>query len=76
VHAIGAEATELIHIGQTVMAYNGTVDFFINNAFNVPTLSECYKVAAVNANNKLRARVGSSTEHIEKKIIELKTANA
>ncbi len=36
VHAIGTNATELIHIGQAVMAFNGTVDYFINNVFNLP----------------------------------------
>jgi NAD(P) transhydrogenase len=54
VHAIGTNATELIHIGQAVMAYGGTVDYFINNVFNFPTLAEAYKVAALNGLNKLR----------------------
>jgi NAD(P) transhydrogenase len=54
VHAIGTGATELIHIGQAVMAFKGTVDYFINNVFNYPTLAEAYKVAALNGLNKLR----------------------
>jgi NAD(P) transhydrogenase len=54
VHAIGTNATELIHIGQAVMAFSGTVDYFINNVFNFPTLAEAYKVAALNGLNKLR----------------------
>ncbi len=54
VHAIGTGATELIHIGQAVMAFNGKVDYFINNVFNFPTLAEAYKVAALNGYNKLR----------------------
>lgn len=58
VHAIGTGATELIHIGQAVMAFKGTVDYFINNVFNYPTLAECYKVAALNGSNKLRLLVG------------------
>jgi NAD(P) transhydrogenase len=53
VHAIGTGATELIHIGQAVMALNGDAEFFINNVFNFPTLAECYKVAAYNGLNKL-----------------------
>jgi NAD(P) transhydrogenase len=53
-HAIGTQATELIHIGQAVMAFGGTVDYFINNVFNYPTLAETYKVAAFNGSNKLR----------------------
>ena len=54
VHAIGSQATELIHIGQAVLAFNGTAEFFINNVFNYPTLAETYKVAAFNGLNKLR----------------------
>ncbi len=53
VHTIGTGATELIHIGQAVMALGGSVEFFINNVFNFPTLAECYKVAAYNGLNKL-----------------------
>ncbi|MGL4513652.1 MAG: Si-specific NAD(P)(+) transhydrogenase [Lacipirellulaceae bacterium] len=53
VHVIGADATELIHIGQAVMALGGTAEFFIDNVFNFPTLAECYKVAAYNGLNKL-----------------------
>lgn len=54
VHAIGTGATELIHIGQAVMAFKGTVEYFVNTVFNYPTLAECYKVAALNGLNKLR----------------------
>ena len=54
VHAIGTGATELIHIGQAVLSFKGTVDYFINSVFNYPTLAECYKVAALNGSNKLR----------------------
>jgi len=53
VHCIGSSATELIHIGQMVMAYNGTVDDLVDNVFNYPTLAEAYKNAAHNAINKL-----------------------
>lgn len=54
VHAIGTHATELIHIGQAVMAFKGTVDYFVNTVFNYPTLAECYKVAAFNGLNKIK----------------------
>jgi len=54
VHVIGTGATELVHIGQAVLAYNGKAEFFINNVFNYPTLAETYKVAAFNGLNKLR----------------------
>lgn len=55
VHILGSQATELIHIGQAVMAFQGTVDYFVNTVFNYPTLAECYKVAAFNGRNKLRS---------------------
>ncbi|MEX1016748.1 MAG: NAD(P)(+) transhydrogenase (Si-specific), partial [Phycisphaeraceae bacterium] len=54
VHAIGTQATELIHIGQAVMALGGTAEYFIQNVFNYPTLAEAYRVAAYNGLNKLR----------------------
>jgi NAD(P) transhydrogenase len=53
VHIIGEEASELVHIGQTVMVLGGTVDYFIDNVFNYPTLAECYKVAAFNGLGRL-----------------------
>ncbi|HET8563793.1 MAG TPA: Si-specific NAD(P)(+) transhydrogenase [Candidatus Binatia bacterium] len=53
VHGIGDGATELIHIGQAVMAHGGKLDYFIDNVFNYPTLAECYKVAALAALNRL-----------------------
>jgi NAD(P) transhydrogenase len=53
VHAIGEGATELIHIGQAVMAFNGKIHYFIDTVFNYPTLAECYKVAALDGINRL-----------------------
>jgi NAD(P) transhydrogenase len=55
VHAMGEGATELVHIGQAVMALGGGVDYFVNNVFNYPTLAECYKTAAFDAINRLWA---------------------
>jgi NAD(P) transhydrogenase len=52
-HAIGAGATELIHVGQAVLGLGGGLDYFLETVFNYPTLAECYKVAALNAANKL-----------------------
>jgi len=53
VHAIGTGATELIHIGQAVLDLGGGLDYFLRTVFNYPTLAECYKVAALDAHNKL-----------------------
>jgi NAD(P) transhydrogenase len=55
VHIIGAEAAELVHIGQAVLALGGKVDYFVDTVFNYPTLAECYKTAAFDGIN----RVGS-----------------
>ena len=55
VHVFGTNATELVHIGQAVMGCGGTVDYLVNTVFNYPTLSEAYKVAALDVANKLRA---------------------
>ncbi len=52
VHVIGEGATELIHIGQAVIAHGGKLDYFVDTVFNYPTLAECYKVAALAALNK------------------------
>ncbi|MEU9024017.1 Si-specific NAD(P)(+) transhydrogenase [Actinomadura sp. NPDC048394] len=54
VHVFGTGATELVHIGQTVMGLGGTVDYLVNAVFNYPTLAESYKVAALDAMNKMR----------------------
>ncbi len=55
VHVFGTNATELVHIGQTVMGCGGTVDYLVDAVFNYPTLAESYKVAALDAVNKMRA---------------------
>jgi NAD(P) transhydrogenase len=55
VHVVGTNATEVVHIGQTLMAFGGTVDYLVDNVFNYPTLAESYKVAALDAQNRLRA---------------------
>ncbi len=54
VHVFGTGATELVHIGQAVMGCGGTIDYLVNAVFNYPTLSEAYKVAALDAMNKMR----------------------
>ncbi len=46
VHIVGDAATELVHIGQMVIQFGGTIEHFVHSAFNVPTLSEAYKYAA------------------------------
>ncbi len=53
VHIIGAGATELIHLGQSVLTYGGTVEYFVHNVFNYPTMAECYRTAALDGLNRL-----------------------
>jgi NAD(P) transhydrogenase len=53
VHIIGEGASELLHIGQAVFALKGSVEYFVDNVFNYPTLAECYKAAAFNGLNKI-----------------------
>jgi len=53
VHIVGEGATELIHIGQAVLNLKGTIDYFIENTFNYPTLAEAYKIAALDAWNRM-----------------------
>lgn len=55
VHIVGEGAKELIHIGQAVLTLKGSLDYFIDNAFNYPTLAEAYKVAALDAHNRIAA---------------------
>ncbi|HXD95300.1 MAG TPA: Si-specific NAD(P)(+) transhydrogenase [Candidatus Acidoferrum sp.] len=55
IHCIGTGATELVHVGQAVIGLGGGLDYFLKTVFNYPTLAECYKVAALDAANKLRA---------------------
>ena len=54
VHVFGTGATELVHIGQAVMGCGGTVDYLVDAVFNYPTLAESYKVAALDATNRMR----------------------
>jgi len=53
VHVLGEDATELVHIGQVAFALGGDLDFFIENVFNYPTLAEAYKIAALDASNRM-----------------------
>lgn len=52
VHCIGDSATEIVHIGQTIMALGGTIEYLRDAVFNYPTMAECYKVAALDGLNK------------------------
>ncbi|MEO8458061.1 MAG: Si-specific NAD(P)(+) transhydrogenase, partial [Chloroflexota bacterium] len=66
IHALGTQASELIHVGQAVLGLGGGLDFLLDNVFNYPTLAECYKLAALDAANDMR-RMG---------LTPIQTANA
>jgi NAD(P) transhydrogenase len=55
VHVLGTNATEIVHIGQAVIAHGGNVGYLVDAVFNYPTLAEAYKVAALDASNKIAA---------------------
>jgi NAD(P) transhydrogenase len=56
VHVLGTGATDLVHIGQAVMASGpGGLDFLVTAVFNYPTFAESYKVAALDADNRIKA---------------------
>ncbi len=56
VHVIGERATELVHIGQAVMHFSATIDHFIEQVFNFPSLGELYKYAAYDGLGRLGSR--------------------
>lgn len=46
VHVLGEGATELVHLGQAVIHFGGSIEYFIHSTFNVPTMTEAFKYAA------------------------------
>lgn len=54
---VGEGACELIHVGMTVLAYGGTLDYFIQAAFTFPSLTDAYKYAAYDGLQRLQRRV-------------------
>ncbi len=71
VHIIGEGATELVHIGQAVLNLKGTVEYFVENTFNYPTLAEAYKIAGLDAWN----RMGEKPEEVDAKPLDLHEAH-
>jgi len=55
IHIIGEGATEIVHIGQAVLHLGGGLEYLNECVFNHPTLSESYRVAALDGLNKIRA---------------------
>ena len=61
-HIVGEGATELVHIGQAVLNLKGTVDYFVENTFNYPTLAEAYKIAGLDAWNRMGKAPGHAQD--------------
>src|SRR5690606_32000145 len=59
VHCFGAEAAEIVHIGQAIMRQTGegnTIRYFLNTTFNYPTMAEAYRIAALDGINRINRR--------------------
>lgn len=67
VHILGEGASELLHIGQAVMAFNGSISYFVDTVFNYPTLAEAYKIAALNGLKRVGAQDRLSREFVTPK---------
>ena len=46
VQVLGEGATDLVHLGQAAIATGQTAEFFVEQIFNFPTMTEAYRVAA------------------------------
>jgi NAD(P) transhydrogenase len=46
VQVLGEGATDLVHLGQAAIAAGACADFFIEQIFNFPTMTEAYRIAA------------------------------
>lgn len=68
VHCIGENATEIIHVGQAIMALDATIEYFRDTVFNYPTMTEAYKVAAFNGLNKLNLDLADSQKDVDQAI--------
>lgn len=66
VHIIGERASELIHIGQMCMQFGGTIDVFIENVFNFPTIADAYKYAAYDGLQSLQRWQGGDDASIRR----------
>ena len=57
IHCFGEQASEIVHIGQAIMAQPGeanSIKYFTNTTFNYPTMAEAYRVAALYGLNRIR----------------------
>jgi NAD(P) transhydrogenase len=61
IQVIGDGATELVHLGQAAIAMSATADFFVEQIFNFPTMTEAYKIAAFDV---MKQRAAASPAHV------------
>jgi len=67
VHIMGDSASELLHIGQAVMSFGGSISYFVDTVFNYPTLAEAYKIAALNGLKRVGERAIANEEFLSPK---------
>jgi NAD(P) transhydrogenase len=60
VQIVGEGATELIHVGQIALQHAGTIDSFVENIFNFPTLAEGYRIAALDIAGQRQKRLATN----------------
>jgi NAD(P) transhydrogenase len=60
VQIVGEGATELIHVGQIALQHGATIDAFVDNVFNFPTLAEAYRVAALDILGQRRKKLSAA----------------
>jgi NAD(P) transhydrogenase len=56
IHCFGEQASEIVHIGQAIMAQKGdanSINYFVDTTFNYPTMAEAYRVAALYGLNRI-----------------------
>ncbi len=71
VHIMGEGATEMVHIGQAVLQLGGTLEYFVESVFNYPTLAEAYKIAALDAYNRMPSRAKKAPALVEAPKLEV-----
>ncbi|MCP4447734.1 MAG: Si-specific NAD(P)(+) transhydrogenase [Myxococcales bacterium] len=60
-HIVGNGACELVHVAQVALISGWSVESFVENIFNFPTLAEAYRIAALDLINRGRAQVVRDT---------------
>jgi len=60
VQVLGEGATDLVHLGQAAIATHASAEFFIEQIFNFPTMTEAYRIAAFDV---MKQRASASAQN-------------